>query len=230
MNKFFFVLVAIILPIIAYSQISKDLTLHISSGVSIPASANDFAKSYRVDTTANSFAVGYSSVERKIIFNDNWNSGFNISCGIGYTISPKLAAILNVNYNSFHLDKSKIVNNLGLSSASYVDDADLIAISFSGNIKYWIIEPRQSFSPYVIAGIGVMNITADDIYILVNTYNNLTYHFNSTNVLNTSLGFGIDLLGGESSSMFIEVKGDVGFTDSGAMYYIPLRIGFRGMF
>jgi hypothetical protein len=230
MNKFFVMLIVFMIPVSAYSQVSKDLTFFVSGGVSVPVSSNDFAKSYQVDTAGNSFALNYSTNGMKFEFNKTWTSGFNISCGAAYAMSPQLSVLLDVNYNSFHLDKSKILSILHLTADKYVDDADLITVSLNGNVKYQPFQFGPSFSPYLVAGVGIMSITADNIYVLADIYHNLTYHFSPSTVLNTTFGAGIDLLGGESSSLFVEVKGDIAFTQHDSFYYLPIKIGFRGTF
>jgi opacity protein-like surface antigen len=230
MKRFIGVLVASLLPLAASAQWSRDLTLVVSTGVSVPMSGNDLSKNFQVDTTMNSFAATYSTNGLTFLFSDVWTAGFNLSAGAEYAYTPDLSFQLSVNYHSFHLDKTKIRAAVGLPGASSVDDADLIAVAVSAGAKYRFLDADAPVVPYALAGVGIMNLAADDIYVLVDTYHNLTYHFNATNALHATVGAGVDVLGGESSSLFLEAKLDMGFTKHGMMYYLPIRIGFRGAF
>jgi hypothetical protein len=216
MKQLSIALITILMSCMTFSQSSKDLNIRISSGISIPLSSNNFSDNYSMPT--------------KLLFSDNWKTGFNIGLGIGYIITPEISALLDVHYNVFHLDKVQMLKSMGLSGDQYVDDADLSVVHVNASVKYSIMQDQKYFNPYVLAGIGMMSIAGEDIYILLDAYHNATYRTLNKNVFDSSFGIGVDFLGSESSSFFVEVKSTVGFTKKGTFYYLPISVGFQGTF
>jgi opacity protein-like surface antigen len=206
-----------------HSQSVKDWSVHISSGLSIPVGSKDFSNCYYTDTTQNLVLPSFP-------FSENWNSGFGIGFGIGYSLSPSLSVIVDVSYNSFHLDKSQILKTFNLSGDEYVEDSEMKSVSINGNVKYAFLQSSEVFEPYFVLGVGYMNVTSDDIAILTGANSYIACYFRNQNVINTSLGLGMDILGGESSSLFVEARFNLGYTEDKPFFFLPIRVGFRGSF
>ena len=225
MRKFSIMLISLALPLMLYSQSVRDWNIYVSGGLSVPIGSNDFSKGYSLDTSAQRIALP------SFPFSNNWKSGFNIGFGIGYSFSPSLSVIVDVSYNSFSLDKSQILATFNLNGDEYVEDSEMKAVSINGNVKYMFPQSESFFDPYVILGVGYMNVGSDDISILTGASSYIACTFKSQNIINTSLGAGVDIHGGESSSVFIEAKFNLGYTESKTFFsFLPIRIGFRGGF
>ena len=220
----------ILMPISARSQSVEDLDIYVSGGVTAPFSSNSVSNYYKVDTSVSRISLPTMS------FSGKWTPSFNFGFGLGYAITPSLSVIMDLNYNSFNLDKSSMLRSLGYSGNEYMDDATLKMVSINANAKYVLLQPELFFDPYVIVGVGYTSVAASGLTALFSAYTGLAATFNTQDALNTSLGVGIDIRGGQSSSVFIDVRYDVACTQSASPFnsdnfaFVPIRIGFKGTF
>jgi len=219
-----------LLPALSYAQSVEDFDIYVSGGIAVPYSSNDFSKYYHVDTSSANIKLPSLS------FSGKWTPAFNIGLGLGYSVTPSLSFIADVNYDSFSLDKASFLKGIGLTGNEYMDDASLKMVSLNINAKYVFPQPGLFFDPYVIGGVGYMSVAASDISALLSAYSDIGATFETQNALNTSLGVGIDIRGGQSSSFYFDVKYDVSYTRSASPFssdnfgFFPIRIGFRGKF
>lgn len=200
MRKFSLTIMSILLPCMLYAQSTKDWNIYLSSGLSIPIGSSDFSKNFYADTSQHLVLPSFP-------FSENWRSGFNIGFGIGYSFSQSLSVIVDASYDSFHLDKSQILKTFNLSGDEYVDDSEMKAVCINGNVKYTFLLPDIFFDPYVTLGVGYMSVVSDDISILTGASSYIACSYRSQDVINTSVGLGLEIHGGESSSVF--VKGQI---------------------
>lgn len=216
MRKIVILLALVTLPALTHSQALKDIQLTFGGGLSVPLSDNNLSKYFNVTTPAYKFS-------------DCWNYGFNLTAGFEYSIMPKLKGTLLVNYSSAPVNKSMVLKQLQLPAGTYVQDGELTTVSGSVGARY--ILPYTFFEnvvPYVGANIGVMNIASDDIYVLIDAYTNYKARFVKSNVMCGSFAVGVDILGGESSAMFVQLGVEAANTKGGSFFYIPFTVGFRG--
>jgi hypothetical protein len=233
MRKLFLIIAFILLPAGLISQSTQNVDLYISAGVSVPFSTNDFGKFYQ-----RNGLLAFNPTARP--FSDYWNSGFNIGLGFGYPLSwlsPSLSIIVEANFNSFTLDKPALLKGLGLTGSEYADDVTMKAASIGLSAKYILPMPELFFDPYVVGGAGFSSIATDDVSILASPSNIIGGSFATQQALNTSVGAGVDIRGGESSGFFLEARYVVIYNASKSpvsrgdnFSYFPVRVGFRGVF
>lgn len=215
MRKRTLILVFLLVPLVGYSQ---GLTLTFGGGLSIPFSENNMSK--------------YFSTPVKFTFADCWNYGFNLVAGVDYKINSSFTATAAVEYSSFTVNKSMVLKKLRLPAGTYVQDGEFTTVAAKVGARYYVpfFLLNSNVKPYVAANVGIMNLASDKIYVLIDAYSNYVASFKNSNVLCGSVAGGIDILGGESSAMFVQLGVDLADTKGGFFYYIPLTIGFRGTF
>lgn len=208
-------LALILISAASYSQTLKDMRISFGGGLSVPMSDNNMTKYFSTPTTYK--------------FADCWNYGFNLTAGFEYILTPELTALLTVDYSSFTVNKSMVLKQLRLPAGTYVQDGEFTTVAAKIGARYRLsYEPFPNVFPYVTASVGIMNLASDDIYVLIDAYTNYKARFVNSNVAAGSVAVGVDIVGGESSAMFVQLGVDVANTKGGSLYYIPLTIGFRG--
>ncbi|MCX7983814.1 MAG: hypothetical protein N3A63_02795 [Bacteroidetes bacterium] len=215
MRKRKLVLVVLLVPIITYSQ---GLTLTFGGGLSVPLSENNMSKYFKTTT--------------KFMFADCWNYGFNLTAGIDYKFNEQFTAFATVDYSSFSVNKSMVLKRLRLPAGTYVQDGEFTTVAGKVGMRYYlpVYFIDRNVKPYISASAGIMNLASDKLYVLIDAYTNFVAAFKNSNVLCGSLGVGVDVIGGESSALFIQLGLDVANTKGGSLYYVPLIVGFRGAF
>ena len=101
-------------------------------------------------------------------FNDYWKMGFNVSLGAGYYVPPIHSTIrIQARYNNFGFDKNDYLGYNSLSSATYfsVNEPSITVQSVSLEAKYMTEGMDDNRATFLIGGIGVANVSSDDIVI-----------------------------------------------------------------
>jgi len=191
---------------LTYAQSMNDVSLLVSSGVSIPSDPANFAE------------------VRK--------PGFIVGGGISYPLFSQFLLSVEINYNSFPLNGAKLLSKEGYPDTDptiHAEEGLQSIVTFSSDMKYLIVPGKTAVAPYVVGGIGVMNLSASDaniIQVKTSSFSLATIKYNDAFAFYSSLGAGIEVSGGEPG-LFIEARYCAGFVKSSTTYFIPVRIGFR---
>lgn len=195
----------ILLAIIALTSIaSSQPALYLGGGIAFPAGPKSFT--------------------------DSWKMGYNVSGGIGFSISPAASWILSVGYASFPVDVAGITAQAGIPSGATVsvDGGTVSGLDVSGTFKFSLMP--KGVSPYLVVGAGYFNLSMSDATVKA-TYQgrsaSITVSSSSKSAFSASGGAGIDVPVSAKISIFVEGRYFIAFHSDENTSYVPLRAGVR---
>lgn len=165
-------------------------------------------------------------------FNDYWKSGMNFGGGVGYDFSQYVAMQGYFNYNTFSMNKDKLLDALGLGDTGI--DFDLHGGGFKIitamiNVKASFIARGNKVVPYFIGGLGMFSMSEDEATVFF-----YTIPGDSKTTLGAVIGFGVDVMVMQNAGVFAEFAGGAGAVelkagipgaDDGPVGYGPFKIG-----
>lgn len=200
-------LAIIVIGSIASSQTDKKTDLYLGGGIAFPAGPQEFR--------------------------DNWNMGFLAIGGIGFSLTPAASLVLTVGYGAFPLDESEILKGAGVPSYvnTSIDGGTASGLDLAGNIKL-SLQPRggSTVTPYIVAGAGYFSLSFSDVKVsasYMGSSASQTMKFDTESAFSTSFGAGIDIPAGETTSIFVEARYAIAFTENDNTSYVPFRAGLR---
>jgi len=98
-------------------------------------------------------------------FWDNWDMGYIISFGAGYTFAPKLTASLLIDYSSYTLDKNEYRKSYNIYEGYPLEVGKTSVLVVSANLKG---DVSKNF--YFTFGIGIHNFSVPDIKVTSQYY------------------------------------------------------------
>lgn len=170
----------------AYAQLPPTPKVYIGGGASMP------------DTPAS--------------FSDSYNTGLNLTVGVGLPLFPFTEGVIAARYDRFGLDEA-------FTGGVSIDDGTLSVFSGSFNLK--ISPPMLAISPYAIGGVGVYRTTTGEVSLSDDGSVGLD---GETNLgANIGVGLTFDLV--PLVGLFIEPQYVVIFTEGESTTYYPIRAG-----
>ena len=196
-------ILTIYLPHTVYSQTysqNQKIEVHLIGGVSFPSQPDQFT--------------------------DYWNFGYNIGGGFGYRFSRTFSSSVLLNYNNFPFNEGKLLRELGIEGMGIeVDGGSSIIITLSGSVKARFIDDPNSFSPYLVGGMGYFKLATSDVKLTYG-YQSETIKSESESAFNILFGGGIEVPIGMNKYFFFELNYGLGFTNENYTGYIPVKLGF----
>ena len=193
-----YLLMIIILPFIILSAQENKYTLLLNAGISIPSIPSGFS--------------------------NNWQTGFTVGIGIGYNTSTYSHIIVQFNYYNNQLDKDSYIERIAGGKSALDAEGGSTSI-VTANIMY-----KPSFNssgtiiPYLIFGIGLMNISKSNITVSV--YSESFLVEGESNVYFSLMGgAGVDIFVSKYLILFAEANYYVGFKEDETVGFIPIRLG-----
>jgi hypothetical protein len=222
MRKISIITIMLLLPFAGNAQEDGKVSLYLSGGYSMPLGSNNVSGDYSGDT-----------IRRPVLpaaeFSKKWKGGMGFGVGIGYSLSSSLSLALEASYNELRLNEDAIREVYGLSADKFVGDSHHRSIAVNGNCRYLFEMPDFFFSPYLLLGVGYTTTSSDEIFVLIGPGNSKYFSFETHGRLNASVGLGLDILSGNSSSVFLEFRATGNYAKHHQAYYFaPIRLGFRG--
>jgi len=204
---YIFILLAF-LSSLAYTQVKK-AEIFINGGISLPLTPTEFK--------------------------DYWSLGYNFGGGANYIITPNIGVGASVGYSSMAFNEEGFLTDFGFGGIPGVEitvnGADVSILMATANFKYSFV-PRGAVSPYVLVGVGLFNISAEDITVTVD-YLGETYTETepgpSESAFGLQGGVGVDIPVSPTVSIFLEVDYGMGFTEGESTGYLPVKGGILFM-
>lgn len=168
---------------------------------------------------------GISSPNKPESLADHWKTGFNVGGGIGFGLTETLTFVASADYNSFAFDESGFLESYGFSGYGIrITGGTATIFTLSGNLK--VTFASGSISPYVVGGLGYLNLALSDITISLGNESDKVSG-DSESSLFVQVGVGLDFPLSENSSLFFEGRYGNGFTDNGGTTFFPLKAGIK---
>ncbi len=177
------------------------------------------------------FNTGISIPSTPDRFSNNWQTGLNGGIGIGYQTSTHSQVIFHFDYYYHKFDKDSYLKKIAKGSSNFgIEGASLSIITASINLRL-IPFPSATVAPYLIVGIGYMNISQNNITLsLLNE--TTTIEFESFGALMAVGGAGVNISISKSLVIFAEanyVEGESLGEDSRSWgkntVFIPIKLG-----
>lgn len=159
------------------------------------------------------------------LFKDLWGVGYNVGGGIGFTLRKGLVLHPSVEYASHPLDEDAFLANIGASNIPGVSvrGVSVNTLHVHANLRAKLTDRRMS--PYVLAGAGLIHLSASDITATVGGQA-VTQAFTETETkLGFGLGAGLDVPLSERTGLFVEMKWLIGLTEVNRTQTLLLRAG-----
>jgi len=186
---------------VATSGYGKDFTLPhliIHSGITKPASPNEFSKS--------------------------WTTGANVGIGLGYDISKRVELFGTVNYNHLTLNSRGIENLYKTSSLAAIEGGP--ASITCAQLMFKLNFPSDK-TPNILSslytGIGYNSLFQKKISIY-ETDEDKIIDSNTKNMPSIEFGIGFEYLL-EDTAMFLQIGVNIGFHDPDNFVYLPVKFG-----
>ncbi len=157
-----------------------------------------------------------------------YNTGFQITVGAGYAISPKLTLGGKLNYNSFSLDKLALLRSTSTSP-------NPLTVVDGGTITLWELTAEASYHPfcnegrvdvYVLGGPGLNVGLISDIAVFVPLQDVRITKGSSDVDLMVTAGVGFKFWVTQKIALFLEGRFNNVLSGGNDLRYTPLRAGF----
>lgn len=154
--------------------------------------------------------------------------GYNIGLGFGYVSSQSISLIGSFDYNIFSINEENLLRDMELGDFNLnINHNSQRIISFYGNLKYSIVSQPQSFSPYVIGGIGWMRISDGSVRLFLTDANRLIIFsvIEAQSVFSVLFGGGFEMSNFGLLKIFIQGTYRIGFTEHENTNYLQMKVG-----
>lgn len=183
------------------------------------------------------FSAGGTFPVKPDFFNDFHKLGYNLSGGLGFSALPRVQAIARVGLHKVLKDWNSIkyADELGNVYDDAIDGGDITGVSYGVDLQLDLGLPALPVKPYLLGGIGFMNLSEGDIKIPGANIDGLSdlEFIDSGNQFYWSLGGGVLLKSGPLFSFYLEgrytnIKQDlVQDADLGNLIFIPINLGIK---
>jgi len=193
-----YILLLVTLPLIMLQAQENNLVLLFNTGISIPSIPDRFS--------------------------NNWMTGFNGGIGLGYQLGNNSQLIFHVNYNYHLFDKDNYLEQIGEGNSNLGFDGGSTSIITAYIISKAIFIPSRIVSPYLILGVGYMNISRSNttLNLFSETF---TIKGKSFGVFSLVGGVGISIAMSDILALFAEANYNVGFNKEETTGFIPIKLG-----
>jgi opacity protein-like surface antigen len=145
-------------------------------------------------------------------FSDYWGASYNFGGGIDVYLNSQLSLQGYIDYNHFPFDDEKVFAALGdpgtISSGGAIN-----ILNLSANLKYNLIDISQKVSPYILGGIGYVNLSLTDLVYTYRSGGARTIGAESVGALSLNFGFGVEYVISSEISIFADARYVLGFTE-----------------
>ncbi len=170
--------------------------------------------------------TGISTPRAPSEFQRNFRNGYNLGVGIGKMISPKLELKAYFNYHDFALDTQGFMSQHNMNESSTVVEGGKSGImTLYAIIKVlYPTEITDKVVPYFFAGAGLFRVQNNDVEAMTETD---TEFFKGTKETAPGgcIGIGFDFKMDEYTTLFLEVKADIGLLKQDTRVILPITFG-----
>jgi hypothetical protein len=107
--------------------------------------------------------TGFSIPSAPDNFSDYWKTGFNIGGGIGFPIIPNLRFQVDLEYNSFAINKDAFDNDFIYGGTDIsISGGTASILTAAANLKALISTGSSSKTPYFIGGVSFFALSVSD--------------------------------------------------------------------
>lgn len=179
-------------------------------------------------------------------FSDYWSASYNLGGGIDIYLNSQLSLQGYIDYNHFPFDDVKVFAALG-NPGTISSGGAINILNLSANLKYNLIDISKKVSPYILGGIGYVNLSMTDLVYSYKFGGARTIGAESVGALSLNFGFGVEFMISSEISIFADARYVLAFTDGSIVRftsdnvwelddkgtyslrsntnYIPLRVG-----
>ena len=174
-----------------------------------------------------SFYTGFSKPASPADFQKSWRSGYFLGAGLGKPIASRLQAHLYLDYSNFALDDRNYMQSRELISAETVIEGGMASITaLFVDVKLLYPTPRLSkVTPYLVAGGGWFHLYHEEITVFSGAGDSRIAGF-SEDAFGAGFGFGFNVFVEGITSLFAEVRFNVGLTEDETTVVLPIKLGF----
>lgn len=154
-------------------------------------------------------------------FSDYWGASFNFGGGVDVYIDSQLSFQGYIDYNHFSFDGQKVLEDLKQTSqGESISGSAINILNLSANVKYHLIDIHQNVSPYILGGLGFVNLSLTD-FVGTDKSGNLGTLIAGESVsgLSISFGGGVEFVISSAVSIFVDARFVLGFTEGKIVPY-----------
>ncbi|MBN1998435.1 outer membrane beta-barrel protein [candidate division KSB1 bacterium] len=171
--------------------------------------------------------TGLSTPRAPSEFQRNYRAGYNLGVGIGTMLSSKLELKGYFTYHDFTLDTQGFISQYDYDEASTVVEGGKSSVMAAlVNIK--MLFPTQKTTkviPYFFVGGGLFRVQNKDVEVMTEETAGLIIPGKKETAPGSCIGVGFDFKMDEYTTLFLEVKVDVGFTKDETTVVLPITFG-----
>jgi len=174
-----------------------------------------------------SFYTGFSKPGTPSDFQKNWRSGYSLGAGLGRTVTPRLQTHLNFDYSNYALDDRNYMQSQDLVSAETVIEGGTISIAtLYLDLKYLYPTPAvKNVTPYLVAGAGLFYLHNEEMRVY-SGIEDVIHEASNEAALGAGLGIGFNIYVEGVTSLFVEVRFNLGLTETETTVILPIKLGF----
>jgi opacity protein-like surface antigen len=158
---------------------------------------------------------------------DFYKTGFQGVVGFGFRIMSNLLIGGSVSYNNFGLDKTALLESVGIPSDSNIDvvGGTITLVEMLGVVKYYFWASEKSPNFYVLGGPGFSWGRISEVSVLIPNQGPFTQNSQTDTNFTLAGGLGVKFRVGKSTNLFIEGRYSVLISDGEDLTYVPLKFG-----
>jgi len=182
-------------------------------------------KSFCQDYNNVYIGAGLSFPESPTEFSDYYKMGFNVGGGVGFALSPTFAIVGDFSYHNFSFDDSNFLSSFGLNNLGInISGGATSVYTITGNLKVSLNQGPGVVVPYLIGGVGYVNLSTSDVMVSGNG-SAVSVPGNSESDFYAQVGAGVDFLVAPTTGIFVEGKYAIAFTSGSNTAFLPIRVG-----
>lgn len=159
------------------------------------------------------------------VFSDYWKTSIlNFGGGFGYSFSPVVSTNVYFDYGNFGFDGEKFAHDLGVGGMISVDGGNASVMTVTANIKAAV--PSGTVRPYFWGGGGLYMLSIDDATVSGGGMV-IPAEGSSENALGINFGAGVEFTVVKTTSVFVDGRYILGFTEGESTGTLPIRLGVK---
>ncbi len=158
---------------------------------------------------------------------DAYNTGFQGAVGFGFKISPHLLLGGSLSYNNFSLDKSALMESVGIPPGSNIDivGGSINLVEVLGVVKYYLLSAETSPNIYIIGGPGFSWGLITEVTVVIPGQRPFTQNSETDTNFTLAGGLGVKFRVSKSTHLFVEGRYNVLISGGADLTFVPLRFG-----
>ncbi|MFQ6116070.1 MAG: outer membrane beta-barrel protein [bacterium] len=174
-----------------------------------------------------SLGGGISTILTPDKFKDSYKSGLQVTVGIGYNLTSKLVIGGNLIFNSFGIDKQKLLQSTGeyQNPNTEIHGGTITIYQLLALASYYFFPGESSINFYVLGGSGLSVGKISEIAVLVPGQRPSVEEGSTETNFTLAGGLGVKFRVGSSTNLFVEGCYNVLISGGEDLTYVPVKLG-----